>query len=90
MAFFDTTPQGRILNKTDPCNGFCFNDYSASLVLGFDSQFRCGDHCVPVRKMCRGYSQCEDNSDVTVCNENFSCLDYTGKLQKTKKANFLK
>ena len=57
-------PQGRVLDKTETCNGHCYNDYHASEQIGPLSQFRCGDKCVPVRKMCRGYSGCQDSSDV--------------------------
>ena len=60
-------PQGRVLNKTKMCNNQCFNDYKASKYIGRDSHFHCGNNsCVPVYKMCRGYSMCEDSSDVGV------------------------
>ena len=67
-------PQGTVLNKSETCNGHCYNDYSASAKIGLDSQFRCGNHCVPVWKMCRGYSQCEDRSDVAACDETLTCV----------------
>ena len=44
-------PQGRVLDKTEPCNGHCFNDYHGSEQIGYDSQFRCGNRCVPVWKI---------------------------------------
>ena len=69
---------GTVLNKTQTCNGHCFNDYSSSELIGYDSQFRCGDHCVPVWKMCRGYSQCEDRSDVRACVDSLSCAAKRG------------
>ena len=47
---FGICPQGRVLNKTDPCNGHCYNDYHASEQIGYDSQFRCDDKCVPCGK----------------------------------------
>ena len=72
-------PQGRILNKTEICNGQCFNDYEASYSLGPDSQYKCRGHCVPVWKMCRGYSECEDFSDVTVCNDDLTCVSRRGE-----------
>ena len=31
-------PQGRVLDKTEPCNGHCYNDYRASEQIGYDSQ----------------------------------------------------
>ena len=40
-------PQGRVLDKTDPCNGHYYNDYRASEQIGYDSQFHCEDKCVP-------------------------------------------
>ena len=40
-------PQGRVLDKTEPCNGLCYNDYHASEQIGYDSQFHCEDKCVP-------------------------------------------
>ena len=71
-------PQGSVLNKTEPCHGYCFNEYYASEQIGYDSQFRCGDKCVTVWKMCRGYSGCEDSSDVAACNENLTCAHGRG------------
>ena len=41
-------PQGRVLNKTEPCNGYCSNDYHASEQIGGESNFHCGDKCVLV------------------------------------------
>ena len=67
-------PQGRVLDKTETCNGHCYNDYHASEKIGRNSQFHCGYKCVPVYKMCRGYSGCQDGSDVTACNENLTCV----------------
>ena len=66
--------EGRVLNKTNTCNGRCYNDYSASEQIGSDSYFRCGNQCVPVWRMCRGYSQCEDRSDVTACDRTLTCV----------------
>ncbi len=74
--------RGTVLNKTQTCNGHCFNDYSASEKIGYDSQFRCGDHCVPVWRMCRGYSQCEDGSDVTACDDSLTCVPYRGNRDR--------
>ena len=56
-------PQGRVLNKTETCNGLCYNDYHVSEHIGPDSLFHCADKCVPVFKMCRGYSKCQDETD---------------------------
>ena len=67
-------PQGRVLDKTKPCDGHCFNDYYTSELIGHDSQFHCGDKCVPVWQMCRGYSGCQDSSDISACNENLTCV----------------
>ena len=67
-------PQGRVLSKTQTCNGQCFNDYKASEEIGRDSQFQCGNtSCVPVWKICRGYSMCEDRSDIRACDETLTC-----------------
>ena len=68
-------PQGRVLIKTQTCNNQCYNDYKASEKIGGDSQFRCGNtSCVPVFKMCRGYSMCEDRSDIRACDETLTCV----------------
>ena len=76
-------PNGRVLNKTQTCNDQCFNDYKASEVIGFDSQFRCGNTaCVPVWLMCRGYSMCEDKSDVRACDEKLTCVVDRGPSDK--------
>ena len=40
-------PQGRVLDKTETCNGYCYNDYHASEQIGYDLQFHCRDKCVP-------------------------------------------
>ena len=69
---------GTVLSKTMPCSGHCFNDYSASEKIGHDSQFHCGNHCVPAWSLCRGYSQCEDRSDVAACDENLTCVANRG------------
>ena len=77
-------PQGRVLNNTETCNNLCFNDYYASSWFGYDSQFRCGNTCVPVYKMCQGYSMCEDRSDVRACDETLTCVwgrGYTDRRQ---------
>ena len=77
---FGKCPKGRVLNKTETCNNHCYNDYYASEKIGKHSQFRCGNNsCVPVWKMCRGYSMCEDRSDVRACNETLTCVPYRGK-----------
>ena len=75
-------PQGRVLDKTETCNGHCYNDYHASEQIGPLSQFRCGDKCVPVWRMCRGYSGCQDSSDVAVCNENLTCVSWRGDTEE--------
>ena len=68
-------PQGRVLSKTQTCNNQCYNDYKTSEKIGRDSLFRCGNNsCVPVWKMCRGYSMCEDRSDIRACDENLTCV----------------
>ena len=73
-------PQGRVLNKTQTCNNQCFNDYTASEKIGYDSWFQCGNNsCVPVWKMCRGYSMCEDRSDVRACDETLTCAAGRGE-----------
>ena len=71
---------GRVLNKNETCNNYCFNDYTASEIIGKYSHFHCGDTntCVPVYKMCRGYSMCEDRSDVSACNETLTCVARRG------------
>ena len=74
-------PQGRVLDKTKPCDGHCFNDYYTSELIGHDSQYHCGDKCVPVWQMCRGYSGCQDSSDVAVCNENLTCVADRGDTE---------
>ena len=71
-------PQGRVLSKTQTCNYQCYNDYKTLEKIGRDSQFRCGNTCVPVWKMCRGYSMCEDRSDIRACDENLNCVPYRG------------
>ena len=43
-------PQGRVLDKTETCNGYCYNEYQASEEIGRNSQFHCGDKCVPCGK----------------------------------------
>ena len=73
---------GTVLNKTQTCNGHCYNDYSVSEKIGRDSQFRCGNHCVPVWRMCRGYSQCEDGSDVTACDDSLTCVAWRGERDR--------
>ena len=76
-------PKGRVLNKTETCNNLCFNDYKASEVIGFDSQFRCDNtSCVPVWKMCRGYSMCEDRSDIRACDDTLTCVWRRGYKDK--------
>ena len=75
-------PLGTVLNKTETCNGHCYNDYSASEKIGRDSQFRCGNQCVPVWRMCRGYSQCEDGSDVAACDETLTCVADRGERDR--------
>ena len=75
-------PQGRVLDKSEPCNGHCYNDYHASEQIGYNSQFLCEDKCVPVWKMCRGYSGCQDSSDVAVCNENLTCVSWRGDTEE--------
>ena len=74
-------PQGRVLDKTETCNGYCYNEYQASEEIGRNSQFHCGDKCVPVWKMCRGYSGCQDSSDVAACNENLTCVHDRGDTE---------
>ena len=74
-------PQGRVLDKTETCNGYCYNEYQASEEIGRNSQFHCGDKCVPVWKMCRGYSGCQDSSDVAACNENLTCVAWRGDTE---------
>ena len=76
-------PQGRVLDKTETCNGYCYNEYQASEEIGRNSQFHCGDKCVPVWKMCRGYSGCQDSSDVAACNENLTCVAERGDTFKS-------
>ena len=73
-------PQGTVLDKAEACNStFCYNDYDASLVLGFDSHYRCGEVCVIAHRMCRGYSLCRDNSDVTICDKDMKCVKQLGE-----------
>ena len=72
---YGNCPQGRVVNKTETCNNQCYNDYKASEKIGGDSQFRCGNtSCVPAFKMCRGYSMCEDRSDIRACDETLTCV----------------
>ena len=71
-------PQGKVLNlKEVGKNGKCYNDYEDSYnkTLGPQAMFRCasGDQCVRVSSMCRGYSLCNDKSDLEQCNENLKC-----------------
>ena len=73
---------GIALDKTQTCNGHCFNDYSSSEQIGPDSQFQCGDNCVPVWKMCRGYSQCEDRSDVKACDDSLNYVVKRGEIDR--------
>ena len=76
---------GKVLNKTESCNNHCFNDYKASEVIGRDSYFRCDNtSCVPAWKMCRGYSMCEDRSDIRACDENLTCLPYRGYTDRNQ------
>ena len=72
-------PQGRVLSKTQTCNNQCYNDYKASEKIGGGSQFQCGNtSCVPAWKMCRGYSMCEDRSDIRACDETLTCAAWRG------------
>ena len=71
-------PEAKVLDKAETCKGYCFNDYHNSKEIGADSHFNCGDKCVPAWKICRGYSACQDGSDVTACNENLTCAAWRG------------
>ena len=70
-------PQGKVTKKTETCNNQCFNDYTSSENIGKYSHFHCGNNsCVPAWNMCRGYSMCEDRSDVSICGESLKCLPW--------------
>ena len=69
---------GRVMKKTETCNNHCFNDYTTSEKIGKFSLFNCGNTCVPAWKMGRGYSMCEDKSDVKACNETLKCVLWRG------------
>ena len=79
-------PQGRVLSKTQTCNNQCFNDYKATEKIGPFSKFRCGNtSCVPAWKMCRGYSMCEDRSDIRACDETLTCAAWRGRGDATER-----
>ena len=59
-----------MLNRTETCNDHCFNDYTASEKIGRDSHFHCGNACVPVIKMCRGYSLCKERFNDSACQSS--------------------
>ena len=72
--YWGSCPEGRVLSKTETCNGFCFNDFNASKVLGPDSRLNCGDQCVPSKNICQGYSLCKEYTDVGSCNSELKCV----------------
>ena len=68
-------PLGRVVSMSKTCNNHCFNDYETSAVVGWGSQYRCGDHqCVPTWFMCRGFPLCPDSRDVSECGEDLKCV----------------
>ena len=66
-------PQGRVVSMGLSCNNHCFNDYESSAVVGGSSRYRCGDQCMLVGLMCRGYPFCSDYGDVSACDEDLKC-----------------
>ena len=76
-------PQGRVLNKTETCNGVCYNDYLHSEVLGRPSRYRCGHKCQETSKLCRGYSSCDNLTDVSVCDKDIECVRNRDLINKT-------
>ena len=82
-------PWGRVVRKSDTCNGHCFNDYKTSAAIGYQPYYRCGNHqCVSLaRIMCRGYPQCLGSRDVSVCDKDLKCSLSPGLNTRTGKEN---
>ena len=85
---------GTPTKMSEVCNGRCFNEYQEDKVLGDRAHFRCQKlsggvrrtHCVEVKRMCQGYSHCDDRSDVAACREGLKCAggrgsNSTGRLE---------
>ena len=71
-----TCLQGEVLNTSQMCHDRCYNDYvnSYNKTIGPQAKFQCGDECVGVDTMCRGYSLCSDKSDVRACDVSLKCV----------------
>ena len=61
-----------VLDKSQRCNGQCYNDYNSSEKLGPDAHLACADgQCMSVKDMCQGV-QCTEKAEE--CSEEHPYL----------------
>ena len=84
-------PGGRAISRSRPCNGKCYNQYSQegnTSSFNIRSGYKCDNgQCVDARYMCRGYSSCDDKTDLRACNPNITCVFVRGGVSKVYTVN---